>query len=592
MSVVEKYVDTEGCALHGSHPHIHDDDDGHHHHNHGHSPSPPPPAPEDQKPASGEEEEEEPAAPPPQTNGVADEADDLPPAAAQEEETPVEEEEVVRPPREENLLQRPKKLSVTTTMPMEGAVESATSPLNKSGSRLSIASPVLGSPSVVKKARSLFHSDSFDGSSETPKSVAEPTVTGGTASISKIRSSFESSSSSTTTNTSTIKRENTKLWEPQGRINKLDRPSLVKDVPAEPSSSKSPSSSSIVRNSSGLFSKSRSPSPAKEIATPTAPVAMSPRQPTDTATPAVPADVITPIQSSGQANQVIEEIEDLTLLENMLNTATNYDDRSRIRAHIRTVKKKLGLSISSPMPQRKSTSVTTAPKPAEPAVNRNKLPDFKKKESIVQPQMVAEPKKEVVEQPPPPQQQQQPEPLKVAQQILENVEMSSSVYSTTSEVTEETTSESVSRKTSLTQQTKVRKISQPYDSRSETKEFVPRVTEEQPTVTVVDGGQDQQVNGDFNTPASDQEGSSSETGSPKLSRAPWRRQSSEANMIKTPTHLPEPESNPETLDITSSYGTGPMDENGRPLFGLGALRRRPTKPLNLPGAPEEGEQFL
>ena len=48
-------------------------------------------------------------------------------------------------------------------------------------------------------------------------------------------------------------------------------------------------------------------------------------------------------------------------------------------------------------------------------------------------------------------------------------------------------------------------------------------------------------------------------------------------------HLPEPEAvQPEmahTLDITSSYGTGPLDENGRPLFGLGALRRRPK--LNL-----------
>jgi hypothetical protein len=118
------------------------------------------------------------------------------------------------------------------------------------------------------------------------------------------------------------------------------------------------------------------------------------------------------------------------------------------------------------------------------------------------------------------------------------------------------------------------------------------VAEEQPTVTVADGDQ---VNGDVTSPSaaaaasSDQEGSS-ETSSPKMSRAPWRRQSSEANMmVKTPTHLPEPESNPETLDITSSYGTGPMDENGRPLFGLGALRRRPTKPLNLPGAPEEGD---
>lgn len=47
--------------------------------------------------------------------------------------------------------------------------------------------------------------------------------------------------------------------------------------------------------------------------------------------------------------------------------------------------------------------------------------------------------------------------------------------------------------------------------------------------------------------------------------------------IKAPSHLPEPDSSePEmahTLDITSSYGTGPMDEKGRPLFGLGALRR-------------------
>ena len=50
-------------------------------------------------------------------------------------------------------------------------------------------------------------------------------------------------------------------------------------------------------------------------------------------------------------------------------------------------------------------------------------------------------------------------------------------------------------------------------------------------------------------------------------------------------HLPEPESvQPEmahTLDITSSYGTGPMDEYGRPLFGLGALRRKPKLNLDM-----------
>lgn len=608
MSVVEKYVDTEGCALHGSHPHIHDDDDdGHHHHHHdGHSPSPP--APEGQKPATEEEEEEPVVAPPAQTNGIAaDEPEELSSAAPQEEETPVA--EVVAESREENPIQRPKKLSVTTTMhpPMEGAVECATSPLNKSGSRLSIASPVLGSPSVVKKARSLFHSDSFDGS-EAPKApepvVAAPTATGGTASISKIRSSFESSSTSSS-NTSTIKRENTKLWEPANRINKLDRPSLVKDVGGSDSSSTKSVPSPVARpnsSNSGLFSKSRSPSPAKEIATPTASV-RQPTQPESTPVPSAvtPADVI-PALPSG-ANQVIEDIEDLTLLENMLNTATNYDDRSRIRAHIRTVKKKLGLAISSPMPQRKAApapaAAVTTPKPSEPAVNRNKLPDFKKKEPSPIPVAPVEAKKEPMVAPvEEPVVKTLPELVKV-ERLLEDVEMSSSVStlsSSTTTVTEETmTSEtSVSRKTSLTQQQQqqtknVRKISQPYDSRSETKEFVPRVAEEQPTVTVADGDQ---VNGDVTSPstaASDQEGSS-ETSSPKMSRAPWRRQSSEANMmVKTPTHLPEPESNPETLDITSSYGTGPMDENGRPLFGLGALRRRPTKPLNLPGAPEEGD---
>ena len=48
-----------------------------------------------------------------------------------------------------------------------------------------------------------------------------------------------------------------------------------------------------------------------------------------------------------------------------------------------------------------------------------------------------------------------------------------------------------------------------------------------------------------------------------------------ASGMKTPTN--EESHHPDTLDITSSYGTGPMDENGRPLFGLGALRRRPKQ---------------
>ena len=48
--------------------------------------------------------------------------------------------------------------------------------------------------------------------------------------------------------------------------------------------------------------------------------------------------------------------------------------------------------------------------------------------------------------------------------------------------------------------------------------------------------------------------------------------------LKIWDRLPEPEQPAATLDITSSYGTGPMDEYGKPLFGLGALRRRQPKP--------------
>jgi hypothetical protein len=36
-----------------------------------------------------------------------------------------------------------------------------------------------------------------------------------------------------------------------------------------------------------------------------------------------------------------------------------------------------------------------------------------------------------------------------------------------------------------------------------------------------------------------------------------------------------------TDSVTSSYGVGPTDENGRPLFGLSALRRRQSTNSNL-----------
>jgi hypothetical protein len=36
-----------------------------------------------------------------------------------------------------------------------------------------------------------------------------------------------------------------------------------------------------------------------------------------------------------------------------------------------------------------------------------------------------------------------------------------------------------------------------------------------------------------------------------------------------------------TDSVTSSYGVGPTDENGRPLFGLSALRRRQSTNNNI-----------
>ena len=232
MSVVEKYVETEGCAIHGSHPHIHDD-----HH----------------EPAKKEES----PSPEPEANGEPEE-----PLVA------------------EPAIERPKLLSVTTTPETS---------MNKSGgsTKLSSASPVLGSPSVVKKARSLFHSDSVEESK--PEPVAAATSPAATASISKIRSSFES--------TSTLKRENTKLWEPASSSRKLER-SPSKDAP---------DAAPVVQRSSALFNKSRSPSPAKEVVVQPEPTLPAPVQ--------QPESLVADNQTTGK---VIEEIEDLTLLENMV----------------------------------------------------------------------------------------------------------------------------------------------------------------------------------------------------------------------------------------------------------------------------------
>ena len=54
------------------------------------------------------------------------------------------------------------------------------------------------------------------------------------------------------------------------------------------------------------------------------------------------------IETSGATSAAImEEIEDLALLEKMMSAATNYDDRSRIRAQLRIAKKNVGIATTT-----------------------------------------------------------------------------------------------------------------------------------------------------------------------------------------------------------------------------------------------------
>ncbi len=201
-----------------------------------------------------------------------------------------------------------------------------------------------------------------------------------------------------------------------------------------------------------------------------------------------------------------------------MNTATNYDDRSRIRAHIRTVKKQLGLTVgSSPMVTRKTIpSSADSPKTAAPS-----SPLIPKANPIQKP-MIPEPI--------------QPEPTAIRR-------------------TEVSPAKPLIPEISQVESTVIRRTS--------------TVTSE----TVVTSTKEETTNSGGSSPRNSVQRSNS---------AAWRRQPSDGNLLaksasSSSTHLPEDSSittNPETLDITSSYGTGPMDEFGKPLFGLGALRRK------------------
>lgn len=534
--MVEKYVERDGCALHG-HSHDHDHD---HQHELKTTPSR---SPISTKTTALQEKKVSPipvsvasapkakeSTPEPTPKSVAEEDDD-------EKIIPTSPSVTGRSSTERPKLFIPIQTTTTTTMTSTSSSDAKKLP--------STVSPALGSPSVVKKARSLFSSSSSTAaatgqvetttpSSPTPAAVAEPAVN-------KIRSSFESNSSSS------LRRESTKIWE-QGPATPVPRKlSNERNVQQSPTPQRKSSKETTDAPAPTVANKSRTPSPAKET----------------------PTTLPTPIQQAAKVendSSTIEEIEDLALLEKMLSAATNYDDRSRIRAQLRIAKKKVGQpssAVNSPVPVRKTAPVAPAAAPVEPEKpTPNRSGDVSSPLLFGRKALMASSLTSTTTT---------SSPLTSSDSAPKNkIEPVAVVSLPTAQLeTDEPTPmqivgiESVSRKSSVTTTTtSVRRTSKTYQSSttSWTSASASGGVEEDGTVVSGEG----------------EEGSVG--GSPRSSRSSWRRQSSEANMasgMKTPTN--EESHHPDTLDITSSYGTGPMDENGRPLFGLGALRRRPKQ---------------
>ena len=202
-----------------------------------------------------------------------------------------------------------------------------------------------------------------------------------------------------------------------------------------------------------------------------------------------------------------------------MNTATSYDDRSRIRAQMRIVKKKTN-GVSDLHTERVASDEPTAAPEPTPEAETESTP-------VERPISVTETDLEV-------------KPVAVVPNASAQPEMDMC--------------QRFSRQSSVTTVIQVTSLSSSVSSNQ----------------TVDDVQQSESVR---------KVSTSSRTVKRSLSR-----------------HLPEPEAvQPEmahTLDITSSYGTGPMDENGRPLFGLGALRRRPKLNLDTESNISNGTQSM
>ena len=326
MNVVEKYVDTDGCALHGSHGHAEEQ------------------SVDDSSPRGQQEAEERPESlsPPPLIDPKN--LDDQPADEEEEQEVEEEAEEFPEPPSAEEigvdsglvqpangvddaeLVEVEESVDARYREPLSSARQTATEsatvferirdetsdtrerpsllfskdrPPSPSKEKLLAASPVLGSPSVVMKARSLFDTEKSEESPVTERKSTATTESSSRQSISKIRSAFESP----------------RTGSGQSKISESTR-TEVRTVTStlRRSSSKDDKSIGKLKNSFEKPAEEAAPEAPVEKAVPVPePVAPAPvPEPSDDVEMEAPAE-------TAKSGQIIEEIEDLTLLENMVN---------------------------------------------------------------------------------------------------------------------------------------------------------------------------------------------------------------------------------------------------------------------------------
>ena len=203
-------------------------------------------------------------------------------------------------------------------------------PASPSKEKMAVVSPVLGSPSVVLKALSRFDGPEKAAPADTEptaevsvsksvSAVETSTTTTARASISKIRSAFESPTSTTSSLTSTLRRT-TKEEKGNGRLRSL----FEKPTPM------SPAAPSVVpaAKPEPVVAPEVIPEPEPTTADEEPCVVQQQQMLTEPAEPVVAAEPAEPVQEdvvpATTTAPTIEEINDLTLLENMVSCPKSF----------------------------------------------------------------------------------------------------------------------------------------------------------------------------------------------------------------------------------------------------------------------------